>query len=244
MKSFCPVVIFLLISWRSLAQSNYSGNVIDAWDKKYLEGVEVSVSGKAKVKTNSRGYFSVSATIGDTLTLNFAGFIQGREILGEDRFFLLELQDKARLLPTFQVKSEPYRFRFKDGKLFLVENEEYTEKKLSSLPGIGAIDRNSPTGGLAIYGPISYFSKRNRELREYEQKLDWLKRRAGYLEIIDSDSIRNNIMSRYGLDRMHWDNTIIRFNQFHQSHEFLDWTKERVLVALNEFFRIENYLVD
>ena len=244
MKSLFLLATFLLISWQNFAQSIYSGNVIDAWDKKYLEGVEVSVSGKAKVMTNSRGYFSVSAMNGDTLILNFPGFFQRMEILGKEKFFLLELQDKAKLLPTFLVKSEPYRFRFKDGKLFLVENEEFTEKKLSSQLGIGAIDRNSPTGGLAIYGPISYFTKRNRELREYEQKLDWLRRRAGYLEVIDSDSIRNNLMSQYRLDRREWDDTIIRFNQFHRNHEFLDWTKERVLSALSEFFRIENYLGD
>lgn len=244
MKSLNLLVIFLLISWQSFAQSSYSGNVIDAWDKKYLEGVEVSVSGKGKATTNSRGYFSVSAMIGDTLTLNFSGFIQRKEILGKDRFLLLELQDKARLLPTFQVNSEPYRFRFKDGKLFLVENEEYNEKKLSTQASVGTADPSSPTGGLVIYGPISYFTKRNRELREYERKLEWLKRRAGYLEVIDSELIRTELMTRYGLDRKDWDNTIIRFNQFHQSHEFLDWTKERVLASLNEFFRIENYLGD
>jgi len=244
MKSIYPIVIFLLISWQNFAQSSYSGNVIDAWDKKYLEGVEVSVSGKGKAMTNSRGYFSVSAMIGDTLTMSFSGFIQRKEILGKDRFLLLELQDKARLLPTFQVNSEPYRFRFKDGKLFLVENEEYTEKKLSSQVSVGTADPNSLTGGLVMYGPISYFTKRNRELREYEQKLEWLKRRAGYLEVIDSELIRTELMTRYGMDRKGWDNTIIRFNQFHQSHEFLDWTRDRVLASLHEFFRIENFLED
>jgi hypothetical protein len=243
MKSPLLLFLFLLITEQSFAQSFYSGNVIDAWDKKYLEGVEVSVSGKEKVVTNSRGYFSIQAMLGDTLTLTFPGFIERKQVLGEERFFLLELQDRARLLPTFQVKAEPYRFRFRDGKLTLVENEEYTEQKLSQ-EITGGVDKFSPNPNFTIYGPISYFTKRNRQLREYEEKLEWLKKRAGYLEVIDSDSVRTELMNKYQLDRTQWDQLIIQFNEFHQSHDFLGWSKERVLAALSEFFKIESSLGD
>lgn len=234
----------LLISSFAFSQSRYSGNVIDAWDKKYLEGVEVSVMGQNKVATNARGYFSVQAYLGDTILLEFPGFFEKKWVAGEDRFLLLELQDKARLLPTFQVKAEPYRFQFRDGKLYIIENEEFEEKSLSQ--EISTSRFNSPLSpqGLTIYGPISYFTKRNRQLRQYEERLDWLKRREGYLEVIDSDSIRTHLMVRYGLDRKGWDDRVIRFNQFHQTHDFLDWKKERVLEALNEFLRIEGYLGD
>lgn len=241
MKSPSLLFLFLLIVGQSFSQSTYSGNVIDAWDKKYLEGVEVSISGKGKTVTNARGYFSIQAFLGDTLTLTFPGFIEHKQILGAEKFFLLELQDRARLLPTFQVKAEPYRFRFRDGKLTLVENEEYAEQKLSQ-EIMGGVDKFSPNPNFTIYGPISYFTKRNRQLREYEEKLDWLRRRAGYLEVIDSDSVRTELMVKYELDRSKWDQLIIRFNEFHQSHDFLDWSKERVLDALSEFFRIESFL--
>ena len=243
MKSPSLLLFFLLISGQSFAQSSYSGNVIDAWDKKYLEGVEVSISGKGKTVTNARGYFSIQAFLGDTLTLTFPGFIERKQILGEEKFFLLELQDRARLLPTFQVKAEPYRFRFRDGKLTLVENEEYTDQKLSQEITSG-VDKFSPNPNFTIYGPISYFTKRNRQLRQYDEKLDWLRRRAGYLEVIDSDSVRAELMEKYQLDRTQWDQLIIRFNEFHQSHDFLDWSKERVFAALSEFFRIESFLGD
>ncbi len=237
------LLVFIVIQLNVRAQTMYSGNVIDAWDKNYLEGVEVSVLGKGKVITNSRGYFSISALLGDTLLLSFPGFIEKKQVLGEERFFLLELQDRARLLPTFQVKSEPYRFRFKDGKLTIIENEDQEEKPLAQQIS-GAMDKFSPTPNFSIYGPISYFTKRNRQLRAYEEKLDWLKRRAGYLAIIDSDSVRSEIMNKYSLDREDWDERVIRFNQFHQSHNFLDWSKERVKEALTEFIRIESFLGD
>src|SRR5690606_7204198 len=111
-------------------QTSFSGNVLDAFDKKYLEGVAVSVAGSELVTTNSRGYFSVKAREGDTLRLSFPGFIDREIVLGKDRFLLLQIQDQARLLPTFQVEAEPYRFRFKDGKLYLAEDEPEQARKL------------------------------------------------------------------------------------------------------------------
>jgi hypothetical protein len=234
----------LMLSFLAKAQSSYSGNVLDAMDKKYLEGVQVSVKGKGVTMTNSRGYFNLSGTMGDTLLLNFPGFLEKEVILTQDRFLLLEIYDRARLLPTFQLEAEPYRFRFKDGKLFLAEDEVDVKKSLSKSVGVGALDSSSPGGGLAVYGVISQFTKRNRQLRAYERKLEWEGRRAGYLEIIDSDSLRTELMKQYGLDRSCWDQMVIRFNEFHQSHEFLDWSKERVLSSLREFIRLESYFSD
>ncbi len=233
---FCVVSLF--------AQRRYSGNVIDAWDKKYLEGVVVSHPSGEKVSTNSRGYFSIPASQGDTLTFQFPGFLEKKMILTADAFLFVELQDLARLLPTFQVKAEPYRFRFKDGKLYLSEDEPVVEKPLSQQVGFGATDSTSPTPGFSIYGPISYFTKRNRELRAYEKRLDWERQRVGYLEVIDADSVRNELMEQYGLDRKKWDELILRFNTFHAAHEFLGWSKERVLAALKEFFRLEFMMED
>ena len=165
-------------------------------------------------------------------------------LLTEEQFLFVELQDLARLLPTFQVKAEPYRFRFKDGKLYLSEDETVVEKPLSQQVGFGATDSTSPTPGLTLYGPISYFTKRNRELRAYEKRLDWERQRAGYLEVIDSDSVRTELMQQYRLDRKQWDELILRFNAFHAAHEFLGWPKERVLASLKEFFRLEVLLED
>ena len=244
MKRISLLLFFFFCVVSLSAQRRYSGNVIDAWDKKYLEGVVVSHPSGEKVITNSRGYFSIPASQGDTLTFQFPGFLERKMILTADAFLFVELQDLARLLPTFQVKAEPYRFRFKDGKLYLSEDEPVVEKPLSQQVGFGATDSTSPTPGLSIYGPISYFTKRNRELRAYEKRLDWERQRVGYLEVIDADSVRNELMKQYGLDRKKWDELILRFNTFHAAHEFLGWSKERVLAALKEFFRLEFMMED
>lgn len=242
MKGPVFLIVFFLFTFSAIAQISYSGNVLDAFDKKYLEGVTVSIQDKESITTNSRGYFSLNGEVGDTLLLSFPGFIDQEVLLGSDRFLLLQIQDKARLLPTFQVDAEPYRFRFKDGKLYLSEDEPERVKKLSSGISAGVSPSADLTPSFAIYGVLSSLTKRNRELRKYEEKLEWIKRRQGYLEVIDSDSIRTELMSAYQLEREDWDEMVIRFNEFHLEHEFLDWSKDRVVASLKEFIRIESYL--
>lgn len=241
MKAGLFLIVFFSCVFCASGQS-YSGNVLDAFDKKYLEGVLVSVSGKSQTATNGRGYFSLEGEAGDTLRLSFPGFVDHQLVLGEDRFLLLQIQDKARLLPTFQVEAEPYRFRFKDGKLYLAEDEPETERKLSTSVSGGALNSPNLTPGFAMYGVLSSLTKRNRELRKYEERLAWIERRKGYLEVIDSEPIREELMASYRLDREDWDEMIVRFNEFHLEHEFLDWPKERVEASLEEFVRLESYL--
>ena len=244
MKRISLLLFFFFCVVSLSAQRRYSGNVIDAWDKKYLEGVVVSNSDGEKISSNARGYFSIPAMQGDTLIFQFPGFLEKKMSLTADAFLFVELQDLARLLPTFQVKAEPYRFRFKDGKLYLSEDEPLQEKSLSQQVSLGTLDRNSPAPGFIISGPISYFSKRNRQLRAYEERMNWERQRVGYLEVIDADSVRNELMQQYGLDRKKWDELILRFNTFHAAHEFLGWSKERVLAALKEFLRLEVMMED
>ena len=236
---YCFLFIFFAFGWVNLyAQGRYSGNVVDAWDKKYLEGVVVSNGKGEESITNARGYFSISSLMGDTLVFIFPGFLEKKWVTTAEHFLFVELQDRARLLPTFQVKAEPYSFRFKEGKLILVEEPSLEETRLSQQIGM-AVDPTSLNPGFAIYGPISYFTKRNRELRAYEKRMEWEKQRKGYLEVIDSDSLRTSLMNTYQLNRKQWDDIVLRFNTFHASHEFLNWSKVRVQEALVTFFQLE-----
>ncbi|RAI93994.1 carboxypeptidase-like regulatory domain-containing protein [Algoriphagus yeomjeoni] len=217
-----------------LAQRTYSGNVLDATDKTYMEGVNVEVLGSTSSSiTNIRGYFSVKGNIGDTLKISFPGFIEQKISLGEETFLMLQIQDRARFLPTFEVKSEPYAFRFKDGKLTLIDPDE--EKAPSNSSGISAGYLDSPNGGIAIAGVLSSLTKRARLEREYQKKQEWMRRREGYYAVVESDSIRQNLMVKYQLERSDWDRIIIRFNEGNAYHEFLDWSKERVYATLSEF---------
>lgn len=239
------ILIFIYFAFvpALLAQRSFSGNVLDANDKKYLEGVSVRVIDSDQIQTtNTRGYFSVQANSGDTLRVSFPGFIEQKVVLAEETFLMIQIQDRARLLPTFEVKSEPYAFRFKDGKLTLIDPDE--EKVASPKGGISAGFLDSPSGGVAIAGVLSSLTKRARQEREYQKKQKWMTRRAGYYAVVESDSVRQNLMLKFQLNRSDWDLFIIRFNEGNAYHEFLDWSEERVYATLNEFIERESQWID
>ncbi|MEN2283006.1 hypothetical protein AAGF08_12765 [Algoriphagus sp. SE2] len=238
MKLLVLLFSFIIVSEMAFSQVSYSGNILDANDKKYLEGVYVELLGRNESdSTNIRGYFNVKGQIGDTLKISYPGFIEQKLILSSERFLQIQIQDRARLLPTFEVKAEPNSFRFIDGKLVLVDPNE--EKSTSSKGQITAGFRDSPEGGVAIGGVISYFTKKSRNAREYAKKQEYLKRRQGYLRIVDSDSIKTILEEDYNILDGEWDPLIIKFNQMHAHHEFLDWSSERVYARLRKFIEWE-----
>ncbi len=205
-----------------------------------MEGVKVqSTQSDKEVLTNSRGYFSLEAFLGDTLIFSFPGFISYRQVLGTERFLMVELQDEARFLPTFEVRGNSYSYRFKDGRLVLTDENETEGPSRKGEVVAGPLNKGDGTGGIGISGPISYFTKKARLAREYERKKEWLARRKGYYQIIESDTVRAELMEEFQLTRESWDQLVIRFNQFHQEHEFLDWSETRVRKSLEEFIRIE-----
>lgn len=239
MKFALTLLLLICAVQLSFAQLSYSGNVLDDTDNTYLEGVRVEVIGGDQIDTtNERGYFSVKANAGDSLKLSYPGFMDLNIVLTSERYLQLLLHDRARLLPTFTVKSEPYSFRFKDGKLTVVDPNEEKEKGNSS--GISAGYLNSPNGGVAIAGVLSSLTKKARLERQYQKKLIWLDRRAGYYAVVESDSVRKNLMIKYQLDRSEWDRILIRYNEGNQYHEFLDWSQSRVYNSLEEFIKRES----
>lgn len=243
MRKWVLGLFFFLNAGLVFSQLSYSGNVIDATDKKYLEGVFVEIIGSTETdSTNTRGYFNLKARVGDTLKISYPGFIEQKISLTADRYLQIQIQDRARFLPTFEVKSEPYSFRFKDGKLTLRDPNEVIEK--SPKGQITAGPTGSPTGGFGIYGPISYFTKKARNEREYAKKQEWNNRRAGYYAVIESDSVRRNLMVKYQLSRAQWDKLVIRYNEGNLSHEFLDWPKDRVYAHFDSFITREKDWID
>ena len=239
---FSAFLVLSIISFAK-AQATYSGNILDGIDKRYMEGVEVSVQDKNGTSfTNLRGYFSIKASEGDTLMIRLAGFYDQKIKLGKNRFLLVQLQDRARLLPIFEVKADPYSFRFKDGKLTLMDPDmsilQIDDKQVSLTKG------TSTEPGTKINGPISYFSREARNEREYARKLEIIFRRQGYLSVVDSDSVRTKLMESHKLDRETWDKLILRFNQINLSNQFMDWSSEQVLGRLNEFLFNEKALMN
>jgi hypothetical protein len=90
---------------------------------------------------------------------------------------------------------------------------------------------------MTLDGPISYFMRSERQKRQYRRKLEFLESQSGYLEYIQSDSVKIAIIEEFGLSETDLDGLIVEFNLANLDHQFVYMSKERVSSLFYEFVR-------
>ncbi|HLW21164.1 MAG TPA: hypothetical protein VKX33_12615, partial [Cyclobacteriaceae bacterium] len=86
--------------------------------------------------------------------------------------------------------------------------------------GVGATEDYRP--GVAMAGPISFFSKSEKDKRRYRKAEELRASQLDYLEVIRSDSMRNELQTHFSLDREEYDSLLILFNAANRHHQFRD----------------------
>lgn len=223
----------------SIQAQTITGNVIDGFDKGYLEDVwVVNLMNMDSSLTNSRGYFRLIGNRGDSILFSKQYYIPNKVIVGEDRHFIAEIYLNARTLPQFSVYGDKYRVPYVVGSSASPTGMRgFSDRKAG--PGkmyMGMSDNPGLVPAMTIDGPISYFMKSERNKREYARKLAIIARKKDYLELIQSDSVMTALKSEYNLSSQDLDDLIIEFNLHNKDHQFLDMSWKMVEQRLIEFF--------
>lgn len=233
MKSIIFIIFLTCISLTIEAQV-LTGNIIDVPDQYNLKGVKVeNLRTSQTYMSNNRGYFRMEVERGDSVVFSKEGYVNHVIVVKDIDHLVVPMTFDAVGLPTAYV---------------------YADRPSIYIPGI-SLDRDpdrKPMGpgrimpghsrsatdltpGVTLDGPISYFTKRERNKRQYKRALDKLERQQPYLEVIQSDSIKQVLMNRFELPETELDELIIGFNIYHREHEFLDMDHDTVLGLLYEF---------
>ena len=175
--------------------------------------------------TNERGYFRLRANSGDTLLFSRNYYLPKQVVLGVDRHILTEIHMDARTLPRFDLYGEVYVIPFYVGNVSNL-------RSLSNRPAgpgkvyLGSSEQGGMMPGITLDGPISYFMRSERQKREYARKLEFISRQKDYLDLIQSDSVMQELKLRYNINDRDLSDLIIEFNIQNLSHQFLDmnWT--------------------
>ncbi|MCH7399404.1 hypothetical protein MM236_15485 [Belliella sp. DSM 107340] len=239
MKSTFFICLFCIAFCKSLIAQTITGNVIDGFDKGYLEDVVViNLANGDQSITNTRGYFRVKGNSGDSLSIIKEHYIPHGVKVGTDTHIIIEINLNARLLPRFDVYGEKYRISMSmDGSVSPTGMRGLTDRKAG--PGkvyLGMSDNPGLAPAITIDGPISYFMKSERQKRQYARKLAFLARQQDYLELIQSDSVMTALKSEYNLSNQDLDDLIIEFNLQNRDHQFLDMNWKMVEQRLIDFF--------
>lgn len=203
------------------------GKVLDAKAKSGIAWVKVLNKHSGKFTyTDHEGEFESLAEAGDTLTFSLKNFYTTTKILCQlpDQPLVVYLEFDAVELP----------------EVFVMERNENTSIKLHGIkevdpnyvpirPGdvsIGATEDYRP--GVSMAGPLSYFSKSEKFKRKYRKVEATREAQQGYLDVIHSDSMRNELKTSFSLNRESYDSLLILFNAANRHHQFRDMDKERV----------------
>ncbi|KEO75519.1 hypothetical protein [Anditalea andensis] len=233
MKALFFLFFISLISLTTYGQV-LTGNIIDAQDQYNMKGVKVQNLRTAESFTsNDRGYFRMEVLMGDSVTFSKEGYVT--------HLIIVEDIDHVIIPLTFDAVGLPAAYVYADRPSMYIPGISLDRDPDRKPMGPGRVmpghsrSHTDLTPGLTLDGPISYFTKRERNKRQYKRALEKLNRQAPYLEVIQSDSIKQVLMNRFELLEVELDELIIGFNIYHRDHEFLDMDHDTVLGLLYEF---------
>ena len=224
-------ILFLIPLWLlsgSLCFSQFiPGKVLDAKGESGIAWVKVMNTHSDKFTyTDHAGGFEIFAESGDTLIFSLKNFHSKTLIFTEPT------QDPWVVYLEFDAIELP--------EVYVMEKNENTSIKLyginevdpNHIPirpghvGLGATEDYRP--GVAMAGPISFFSKSEKNKRNYRKAEELRAAQQGYLEVIHSDSMRNELIKHFSLSREKYDSLLILFNAANRHHQFRDMEKDRV----------------
>lgn len=176
--------------------------------------------------TDHEGKFTALAEPGDTLVFSRKNFHSNSIIVPQDfaDSFIVYLEFDAIELP----------------EVYVMEKNENTSIQLHGInkvdpnhvpirPGqvvVGTTKDYEP--GAVLAGPISYFSKSEKNKRKFAKAEELREAQKDYLEVVRSDSMRNEIMRHFSLTEKKYDSLLILFNAANLHHQFRDMERERV----------------
>lgn len=218
MKRWAIVVcLFAFRSVPACAQKLTHGIVVDSISLKALPGVHVRVKGKdIFAVTGSLGSFQIKTLHTDTLVLSMVGYNTTIvPLLLEEEDLMIRMGEKYQLLQEVTISGN---------RLFesdIVRTERTAPRKMSTTE--------------AFSSPWTYLSRDQKERRKAVKLINENNRIQTYIQVINDQETREDIMFDHGLTETEYYSTLALFNQ--QSQDILYSTNpSEIIAALRQFF--------
>jgi len=215
---FFYVVIFSFASsLQASAQKNTRGIVVDSISLKALPGVHVRIKSTNRVAvTNASGVFQLTTNVADTLILTMVGYNTVElPLLFEEEDMMIRMGEKFQLLNEVTITGN---------RLFesdIIRSQRSIPHKMSTTD--------------AFSSPWEYFSRGQKEKRKVVKLINENDRIKTYIQVINNQEIREDIMYEHELTETQYYNTLARFNE--QSKNVLYETDPFLIAAaLKSFF--------
>jgi len=177
------------------AQTPYRGIVVDSATLAALPGVHVKIKNSMRlVTTDPKGMFSIKALPTDTLLFTIVGYhALELPLFLEETSLFIRLGEFVRVLDEVTIKS------------IKLQNSPVT-RSARTLP------RPLPKDD-AIFNPLEYFSKRQKDKRKALKLIQENDRTLTYLQVILDDAIRKALLDKYELTESEYYELLVKFNK-------------------------------
>ncbi|WP_258104854.1 carboxypeptidase-like regulatory domain-containing protein [Marinoscillum sp. MHG1-6] len=216
------IATLVAIGYTARAQYSIAGRVLnEQGDEIGFTHVFNKSSGLGKV-ADINGKFNLLANKGDTIQFSFVGYKNHEVIITPihlANYMQVVLPEDPVILPSVTIYADPY---YKvplnmQGPPMYLRGISVDEDKpaiqpgqitYGTSPGPGGI----PGGGVTLNGPITYFSKGEREKRKAAEIVEEDAKVITYSQFVAEDSIKQRLMKLYALDSTEYDMIIVRLN--------------------------------
>jgi len=216
-KNSFLIAIISIVGNTAFAQKTTRGIVVDSISLKALEGVHVRIknSNRGEV-TNANGVFVLPTSAADTLVLTMLGYKTLEvPLFFEEEDILIRLSESVHMLKEITISGT---------RLFqseIVRAQRTQPHKMATAE--------------AFSSPWEYFSKGQREKRKVVKLINENDRIKTYIQVINDQEIREEIIDAHGLTEAAYYNGLATFNQ--QSNDVLYATDPSVIItSLKSFF--------
>lgn len=218
MRAFLIIFLSFIAIQLTSAQTYLNGTVRDMEDSPVaFSHVYNRTAGLGRV-SDLNGKFSIVARVGDTLEISYVGY---RSLIMRVDYRMLanilkvNLPEDPVMLPSVTV--------YADRELRIPLNEFGEPLDIAGLAAKGdnpiragsarpLFDAQTLTPGFTLDGPITYFSKEEREKRQALEAYIETQETITYQKFVAQDSIQNKLKRLYRLDNNAYDRLMVRLN--------------------------------
>jgi hypothetical protein len=221
-KATILIFLTILVINSAYTQTNVAGKVINE-DNEEIGFAHVfnKTNGLGKV-SDMFGKFDLIASKGDTIQFSFVGYQTLLMVVNPihlSSYLKIMLPEDPVLLPSITIfADENFRvpLNFKSEPIF-IEGVTITTDKPPIRPGQLIAGTTStvgdiPAGGVTINGPLTYFSRDEKEKRKAVEVKEETAETITYQKFITQDSIRNRLMAIYQIDSSQYSRVVTRLN--------------------------------
>ena len=235
--TFC-LPFLVAISSGILAQKPVTGTLTDSLTRQPLYNVNITVKNSDRgTVSDIHGYFSIPANDNDTIVFSSVGYKS--KTLGVKQIrelFVIFLAEENKVLSPVVIEDRqvlPWLPKLPPESPW---QNSTADKNFSEAPGFRGVQTFGP--GYILPGPISRFSKYERERKKLKKLKEENYQSRNYVQIVNDPEVKGKIMEEHDLTEDRYYSLLAVFNE--KNKDVIYQLEGNDLIALLVIFYAEN----